>query len=592
MAQKVPPSTTTNWKTVKKQTRKMALILVALLIGLTCARAEKTDGRLSYVDKNPPKIIDGIVPKIPSLEDLVDQIPLLDLARLIPAVDDWVTNGLGFLKELPIIKDLLEIKVAVQKAVDISSVGAFTELVNAKDRTITTVPYLRDFSDPQKTGYTYATEISGELRRKWLIFQEASRWHVQVSLNTGAIENLLNIKDLKNPYEYYATSCITKFLTDPAKEGINKLLGLPMFEDFPNPAFGTIVPKDYFAPNYKIPQKLKTTEPGGDLESGESLISSVIGTLLPRVKADKYCDGASLGIIDVPWVYVPSFESCLETVCFQAPNYPYPIWINEGEIRSRTQNACNRNVSRYQKYLVAAYKHVYQKMPMAMNWDGLFSWHDLHTGVVFAPIWGDETAVFEKNENPKDKWARLAGKLDDADEIKKAKDYFKGKEPGGKKEEFQQHYPGKFRFEELKRWIEPGTLGDQEKMGYAAFFEAYASWDTVADPRPTRYWATTGHTLAHVWPPSFTAWSTPINLAKDKLAPDAVVSPVGCMVLPTWAGIMGYSVPRVHSFNTVVAEGYRIPKLEGDPLVLKAKDDGRSKDKNTNTNTGNTKGGD
>ncbi len=581
MAQKIPPPTRKNWKTVKKQTRKITLILTALLIGFTFSqttRAEdQTDGRLSYVDKNPPKIIEGIIPKIPSLEDLVDQVPLLDLARMIPAVDDWVTNGLGFLKGLPIIKDLLEIKVSLAKAVNIASIGAFTELVNAKDRSITTVPYLRDFSDPQKTGFTYATEISGELRRKWLIFQEASRWHVQVSLNTGTLDNILNIAF---PYDYYGTACVTKFLTDPAKEGINKLLGLPMFEDFPNPAFGTIVPKGYFAPDYHVPKKLSTTEPGGDLDSGEGLASSVLGALLPRVKANTYCDGVSAGISDIPLTYIPSSEFCSPAGCVTnplTPNFPWPQYINEGEIRSRTQNACNRNVSRYQKYLLAAYKHVYEKMPMALNWDGLFSWHGLHTGVLFAPIWGDETAVFAKDENPKDKWLRLAGKLDDDEEIKKAKDYFKSKAPGGKADEFQDHYPGKFRFEELKRWVEPGTLDEQEKMGYATFLESYASWDTLADVRPTRYWATTLHFFVNPWPPNISAWSTPINMAKDKLAPDAVVSPVGCVVLPTWAGIMGYSVPRVHSFTTTVAEGYRIPMLEGDPLILKAD----SKDKGT-----------
>ncbi|MEF2278342.1 hypothetical protein V3W47_08510 [Deinococcus sp. YIM 134068] len=403
------------------------------------------------------------------------------------------------------------------------------------------VPFLLDPTGLQKSSLDVSRDLGGVMQYEWQRFQDRTRWAVSMDLNKS-ISAATALPAL--PYATRPLGC-TPGLNVAGEVAITaaKLLAGNPGDITSTPApYALSVPAGSTNPNFRLPSSLSY----GMKDDGVALPNYPY----PRVSRTQYCPGREMPKVLPDSAYpLPGSVYMPNTSVYGVGGlkYPLPLAFNWGEVRSRIRNACNQAVKQYYKeYVDNVLKAVATKMQGSMHWNGYTSWQGNRSGVIFAPVAGNVPNA-----------AKVVGLASKAQTPQFA-DYLTVRTPASQLVSNQARASGKLvQLEDLKRWLEVGTLRDTATQGSVNLFQTWQQLLKVVDKRPLTFYA---HAR------SCTFWGCTI-VPVPMLMPDTVVNPTGCTVASTAGGLgtMTFTLPVARFAWVSVPEGFPIPGLNGHP---------------------------
>ncbi|GAA5534757.1 hypothetical protein [Deinococcus aluminii] len=403
------------------------------------------------------------------------------------------------------------------------------------------VPFLLDPTQPLKSSLDVSRDIGGVMRYEWQRFQDRTRWAVSMDLNRS-ISAATVLPAL--PYATRPLGCTPGLNAagELALTAARTLAGNPPEITNTPATYSLSVPASSTHPNFRLPSGLRY----GMQDDGVPLPNYPY----PRVARTQYCPGRELPAILPDSAYpLPGSVYMPNTSVYgiSGPKYPLPLAFNWGEVRGRIKNSCDRAVKQYYKaYADNVLKTVAAKMPGGMHWNGYMKWQGSRSGVIFAPVAG----VLPNTV----KVTNLAAKAG----LPQFADYLTVRTPASQRISNPSRSHGKLvQLEDLKRWLEVGTLTDASAQGSVNLFQTWQQVLKVVDQRPLTFYA-------HARSCTFGGC---VNVPVPILMPDTVVSPAGCTVAPAAGGLgtMTFALPAARFAWVSVPEGFPIPGLSGHP---------------------------
>ncbi|MBZ9752190.1 hypothetical protein K7W42_15145 [Deinococcus sp. HMF7604] len=405
------------------------------------------------------------------------------------------------------------------------------------------VPFLLDPTNPLRSSLDVSRDVAGALQYEWQRFQDKTRWAVSVDLNRSV--SAATVFPLL-PYATRPLGC-TPILNSAGELAIaaaKVLAGNP--EDITKKlaTYQLSVPSGVTHKDFKLPSGLKFEMKADGVE--------LPNYVYPRVPRSEYCAGREAPdlIPDSAYplpgtVYMPSSSF----YGISGPNYPMPAYFNWDEVRSRIRNTCNEAVKQYyREYQENVLKLLATKMPEAMHWNGYTNWSGNKSGIIFAPVAGLIPNIT--------KVASVAQKA----QLPQFATYLTAQTAASQLISNQSRSGGKLvQLEELKRWLEVGSLADASTQGAVNLFQTWQQLEPMLDKRPQTF-------FAHA---RYCTLQGCVNVPVPMLMPDTVVTPAGCTVSPANGGLgtMTFALPAAHFAWVAVPEGMPIPGLAGSPTL-------------------------
>ncbi|GGJ48111.1 hypothetical protein [Deinococcus roseus] len=426
--------------------------------------------------------------------------------------------------------------------------------------------WLVDVKDPARDGVQASQEVARKLKMEWQRFQDRLHWFVVASIN-----NRLDFRLKAPPWHNIAPNCAFPDIGDTlvdAVRTVDPLGNTERIENIPTPDLQISTPNVVFD-NAQIPNNGKF--PFVDIKPSVDLPFKIY----PRTHTADNCehyDGLfadSGNGVDVPFMYIPRHRECVWYVCVDeglvgtiiggitGNNYPQPLYLNINRTKSRMVEACNKMMQEeYPEYLANVAKILAEAMPLAIHWDGLASFDGLKSGVIFQPV-----ASYTPQPT---QIAELAANS----ENKNALPYYIDKTLPRLNTDLDvrlQKRAGEWRLEELKRWLKPATVLENERFGYVTLFQVWNEIETVVDARPNIYHY---HSiLCNAFPP----FSSECHDEEQMWwMPNLVATPAGCHIDGGNDGPGTTILTGVQRFYwkwvNVPEGGYQIPNTKNSPI--------------------------
>ncbi|GEM49910.1 hypothetical protein [Deinococcus cellulosilyticus] len=383
-------------------------------------------------------------------------------------------------------------------------------------------------------------KVARQLRRDWQRFEERYWWRVHVQLNQ------LTEVPLRCWFNFPGS-----MTTHTPKAFVHNLQG--------------------FVPDY-LKDKMDFTD-----FKREFWLDNSYYSLVPVVNNSDFCDG-------MPWDLIPMYlpGTCWDQslvgytrLCLQGGDgegEPRPLLFDRGRAERRVQDAIKHAHSKYIPQYVADTTKTLSPGITDIKFQPLW-WNSYlyGKGAVIAPVMNTEVDLKQFWDLPQ--YAR--DHLENGDANKPLTElYYSSSQsqalqiltlPGTKN--VLESPPGSWKLEEFKRRLEPRMPSLYERFGYATFFQAWQTWDTLTLPqelkdRPARrivFWAT--GTIEHTHWGTCYGWPIPIPFPCP--VTDVYTVPIPIPIAPYF---MPYTGPRTQHGWVSVPEGYPIPRVTGTPV--------------------------
>lgn len=405
------------------------------------------------------------------------------------------------------------------------------------------VPFLIDPANPTRTSLDVSRDLAGIMQYEWQRFQDKTHWAISADLNRSI--SAAGVAPAM-PYATLPLGC-TPILNVAGEAGIavaKAIAGNPADIKLQLAPYKLSVPQGITHKEFKLPGGLQYAmqDDGVKLPNYQ----------YPRVQRDEYCSGREMPNIipdsayPLPGsVYMPSTS----VYGFSSPKYPMPVYFDWNEVRTRIRNSCNEAVKTYyREYQENILKAVAQKMPEGMHWNGYTNWTGNKSGVIFAPVAGLTPNTLKVLD--------VAQKA----QLPQFATYLTTSTPLSQAITNQARTGGKLvQLEELKRWLEVGSLADASTQGAVNLFQTWQEVQPMLDARPLIFYANA----------RYCTFEGCVPVPVPMLMPDTIVTPAGCQVSPANGGLgtTTFTMPVARYAWVTVPEGMPIPGLTGEPSL-------------------------